>query len=137
MILWQIFKNLIPLTLSLEKLFLNRKISIPWLCSLYFSFIDFQLLSFISTEQKTPFRFDNEDLPQILRSKCKTSAWGLSMVVLWFSQTRIENKLLILKNQRYRFVDRLISILTVIIIMNEHREETIFFLIQQCVKTSQ
>lgn len=50
------------------------------------------------------------------------------MVVLWFSQTRIENKLLILKNQRYRFVDRLISILTVIIIMNEHREETIFFL---------
>lgn len=59
------------------------------------------------------------------------------MVVLWFSQTRIENKILILKNQRYRFVDRLISILTVIIIMNEHREETIFFLIQQCVKTSQ
>lgn len=59
------------------------------------------------------------------------------MVVLWFSQTRIENKLLILKNQRYRFVDRLISILTVIIIMNEHREETNFFLIQQCVKTSQ
>lgn len=49
------------------------------------------------------------------------------MVVLWFSQTRIENKLLILKNQRYRFVDRLISILTVIIIMNEHREETFFF----------
>lgn len=59
------------------------------------------------------------------------------MVVLWFSQTRIENKLLILKNQRYRFVDCLISILTVIIIMNEHREETIFFKIQQCVKTSQ
>lgn len=59
------------------------------------------------------------------------------MVVLWFSQTRIENKILILKNQRYRFVDRLISILTVIIIMNEHREETNFFLIQQCVKTSQ
>lgn len=58
-------------------------------------------------------------------------------MVLWFSQTRIENKLLILKNQRYRFVDRLISILTVIIIMNEHREETNFFLIQQCVKTSQ
>lgn len=58
-------------------------------------------------------------------------------MVLWFSQTRIENKLLILKNQRYRFVDHLISILTVIIIMDEHREETNFFLIQQCVKTSQ